>query len=192
MGKHYFLDEKCFVVDKKNAKRRCFRRRNERFHHQYIYQYGTRRSIIEWATISSDGIIRFNGNVTSRRSIHEALQSAMMPYINGHNRQMSLMHDNAPGQTAGATRDSLAANNIQVFGPWPSKSPDMNPIEHLWAQLENALQRRPNRPMNEEQLWQAVQEEWENVNMWDVRRLIFSMRRRCTALVEAGGGHTKY
>ena len=90
-----------------------------------------------------------------------------------------------PEDTARATRGWLAANNIPVFGPWPSKSPDMNPIENLWAQMEKALERRPNRPTNEAQLWRAVQQEWANVNMWDVRRLIFSMRRWCTALVQA-------
>ena len=148
-----------------------------------------------WAAISTDGksqMIRFNGNVTSRRYINEALQAALTPFMNGHNRQMTLLHDNAPGHTARATRGWLAANNIPVFGPWPARSPDMNPIENLWAQMEKALERRPNRPMNEAQLWRAVQQEWANVNMWDVRRLIFSMRRRCTALVQAAGGHTKY
>ena len=56
------------------------------------------------------------------------------------------MHDNAPGHRAHATRGWLAANNISVFGPWPARSPDMSPIENLWAQLEKAIERRPNRP----------------------------------------------
>ena len=125
------------------------------------------------------------------RYMTEALKPALVPFVNRHNRQMTFMHDNAPEHRAHATRGWLA-HNIPIFGPWPSKSPDMNPIKNLWAQLQIAIDNRPNRPQNKAQLWRAVQEEWRNVNMWDVRRLIFSMRRRCTALAQAAGGHTKY
>ena len=180
-----FSDEKCFVVDKKDSRKRCFRKK-ERFHQQNIHHYGPKRSIMIWAAISADGksdIIRFNGNVTSRRYVAEALQPALIPFVNQHNRQMTFMHDKAPGHRAHATRGWLATHNIPVFGPWPSKSPDMNPIENLWAQLQRAIDNRPNRPQNEAQLWRAVQEEWRNVNMWDVRRLIFfdapSMHSTC-------------
>ena len=68
----------------------------------------------------------------------------------------------------------------------------MNPIENPMAQLERAIERRPNRPTNEAQLWRTVQEESANINMWDVLRLFFPTHRRYTALVEAAGGHTQY
>ena len=52
-----FSDEKSFVIDKKDAKRRCFRKVNERFEHHNIYHYGTKRKIMIWAAISADGIL---------------------------------------------------------------------------------------------------------------------------------------
>ena len=96
--------------------------KNERFHQQNIYQYGPKRSIMLWAAISADGtseITRFNGNVTARRYMTEALQPALVPFVNCHNRQMTFMHDNAPGHRACATRGWLAAHNIPIFGPGP-------------------------------------------------------------------------
>ena len=102
---------------------------------------------------------------------------------------MSFMQDNAPAHRAIETRNWLNANNVQVFDPWPANTPD---IENLLSQMERALQGRPNPPVNEAQLWQAVQEEWANINMFDVRRLVLSMRRRCLSLVQAAGGHTRY
>ena len=115
-----FSDEKTFVVDKKDSRRRCFRKTNEHFHQQNIYQYGPKRSIMIWAAIKADGksdIIRFNGNVTARRYMAEALQPGLVPFLNRHNRPMAFQHDNAPGHRAHATRGWLAAQNIPVFGP---------------------------------------------------------------------------
>ena len=83
-----------------------------------------------------------------------------------------------PLDRAHATRGWLAPNNVHVFGHWPARSLDMNPIENLWAQLETAIKKILNRPTNEAHLGRAVQEEWANINTLDVRRLIFSMQRR--------------
>ena len=188
-------DEKCFVVDKKDGRIRCYRRRNERFRQPNIHQYGPKQTIMIWAAISADGksnIIRFNGNVTARRYQDEALLPGLIPFLNRHNQQVLFMQDNATPHRAHTTRAFLQANNVNVFGPWPAKSPDMNPIENLWSQMETAIQRRPNRPTNRDELWQAVQDEWANINMFDVRRLVLSMRRRCSALVAAAGHHTTY
>ena len=61
----------------------------------------------------------------------EALQPALVSFLNRHNRQMSFMHGNAPGHRTHTTRGWLAAQNIglPIFGPRPSKSLAMNPIE---------------------------------------------------------------
>ena len=94
------------------------------------------------------------------------------------------MQDNALPHRAHATRDWLQNHNKDVFGPLTSKSPDMNPIENLWSQMENAIWRRQQQATN--------REEWANTDQFAIRRLVLSMRRRCGALVGAAGGHTKY
>lgn len=123
-------------MDKKDGKIRCFRRKNERFQKPNLHQYGPQQSIMVWAAMSAEGksrIIRLNGNVTDIRYQNEALGPALLPFLNRHMQQAQFMQDNAPAHRAFVTRDWLRANNVQVFDPWLAKSPNINPIENLWA-----------------------------------------------------------
>ena len=101
------------------------------------------------------------------------------------------MHDNARPHVANATRDHLRNLGIRVL-PWPAKSPDLNPIEHLWDEVERRLKARPAIPANLQELRQALTEEWQAIPRERIRRVILSMRRRCLAVVAANGGHTRY
>ncbi|MDF4264902.1 hypothetical protein P3454_25845, partial [Vibrio parahaemolyticus] len=47
-------------------------------------------------------------------------------------------------------------------------------------------------PANIQQLRTAIEEEWTNIPQATINNLINSMRRRCVALREANGGHTRY
>ncbi len=49
-------------------------------------------------------------------------------------------------------------------------------------------------PMVAVGLWYgtAIEEEWNNIPLATINNLINSMRRRCVALREANGGHTRY
>ena len=127
-----FSDEKIFQGTKLEERQRVNRRSNEIFAHPCIQVIGERRTIIVCGVISTEGkseLLRMNGNINALRYQQQALQPDLMPFLNTHDRQMMSMHDAARPHTALTTRDWLATNNVQVFGSWPVKSPDMNPIE---------------------------------------------------------------
>ncbi len=85
----------------------------------------------------------------------------------------------------------LEAENIPVLA-WPAYSPDMSPIEHVWDALDRRIRQRVPVPANIQQLRTAIKEEWTNIPQATINNLINSMRRRCVALREANGGHTRY
>ena len=75
---------------------------------------------------------------------------------------------------------------------WPAVSPDMNCIKHMWDELGRRLRKRLNQPNNVAELGRALQEEWRNIPMATVRRLVRSMRRRLQTVIQNNGGHCRY
>ncbi len=71
-------------------------------------------------------------------------------------------------------------------------SPDMSPIEHILDALDRRIRHRVPVPLNIQQLCTAIEEEWTNIPQATINNLINSMRRRCVALHEASGSHTRY
>jgi transposase len=53
--------------------------------------------------------------------------------------------------------------------PWPSKSPDLNPIEHPWDDLDKRVRQRQPQPQSLQQLVNALQDEWNNIPQEAIR-----------------------
>lgn len=105
------------------------------------------------------------------------------------NPGLILQQDNARPHSARLTANFLHQNNVDVL-PWPSMSPDMNPIEHVWSYLKRKL--HDNNLRNVVQLRNFITREWAALPQRFLQNLVASMRRRCVALVNANGGHTRY
>uniref|UniRef100_A0AAZ3RFC2 Tc1-like transposase DDE domain-containing protein n=1 Tax=Oncorhynchus tshawytscha TaxID=74940 RepID=A0AAZ3RFC2_ONCTS len=64
--------------------------------------------------------------------------------------------DNEPKHTSKVVSKWLKDNKVKVL-EWPSQSPNLNPIDNLWAELKKRV--RARRPTNLTQLHQLCQEE---------------------------------
>ena len=100
-------------------------------------------------------------------------------------------HDNARPHTAALTQNFLQNASIAVMA-WPSLSPDMNPIEHVWDELGRRVRNCVNAPQTLQALEHALVDEWRRIPVQIFTRLLRSMRRRCRAVYQAQGGHTRY
>lgn len=75
---------------------------------------------------------------------------------------------------------------------WPAQSPDLNPIEHLWAHLKKQLANHDEAPVGMNELWLRVEAEWDKIKKETCIDLIRSMPRRVAAVLKAKVKYTNY
>ncbi|GFW33900.1 hypothetical protein TNCV_3589851 [Trichonephila clavipes] len=70
---------------------------------------------------------------------------------------------------------------------WPARSPDLNPIEHVWDFLGRRLAARTLPPVTIRELRLALQNEWAAMPQQLIDTLILSMGRRCETCLAVRG-----
>ncbi|KAG2459502.1 TCB1 transposase, partial [Polypterus senegalus] len=147
-------------------------------------------SIMLWGCFSAAGtgkLVRIKGKMTAAmyRDIlgENLLQSAL------DLRQFIFQQDNDPKHTAKISKEWLQDNSVNVL-EWPSQSPDLNPIEHLWRDLKMAVPRRfPSKLM---ELQRCCKEEWAKLAKDRCAKLVALYSKRLDAVIAAKGASTKY
>jgi hypothetical protein len=84
----------------------------------------------------------------------------------------------------GLAQEYKEAHNVQNLSH-PAQSPDLNPIEGIWLIIKQRIRRRVFD--SEEELKEALQEEWDKITMEEIRDRIADMPRRCAELIRSGG-----
>jgi hypothetical protein len=120
----------------------------------------------------------------------EILETVMLPHAQENlPENWQFQQDNDPKHTAKSVKNWINSSDIQV-PLWLAQSPDLNPIENLWDEIERALKGKAYKTKNG--LFEAVQELWSNLPRAKIENLVKSMPRRCQAVLNARGYATKY
>ena len=147
-----------------------------------------------WGAISwnhKSALVVMDGTLTARRYHDEILTSVAIPFgLESVGPGFIFQDDNARPHRATIVSNFHDQNMEYVHMSWPSRSPDLNPIEHAWDQLGRAVYAR--HPRNLQDLRHCLMEEWDALPQYRIRRLIRSMRRRCEWVIFAEGGMTRY
>lgn len=171
---------------------------------QGISTRGKQTKQMFWAAFSGDtrrsGLIPLFGDPRSEANgvnsfVIEELYRRVLPVLI-QNEDGIFQHDNAPTHTAHIVRRALDEMGIETMD-WPPVSPDLNPIENLWALLKAKIyELRPDlRHMNnnnttKEILIATAQQAWQEIDIRHLQHLSETMPNRVEAIIEARGWYT--
>ncbi|KAG2464611.1 TCB1 transposase, partial [Polypterus senegalus] len=148
-------------------------------------------SVLMWDCMSAAGIgeLHFIDGIMNSTMYCSILKEKMLPSLRALGRHALFQHGNDPKHTSKATVAFLKKNRVKVI-EWPSMSPDLNPIEHLWGILKRQVEH--HSPSSIQALKEVILEEWKKIDVAICRQLVHSMPRTLGAVLKNHGGHTKY
>jgi hypothetical protein len=138
------------------------------------------------------------GGVTARRLL-ECLKQHLPRIVT---RNSLFQHDNSSLFTSRLIRNWIyewcESRRAEVID-WPPYSPDLNPIENLWAILKERICKRypeltymPKNEASRQALINAAIEIWPQIEDEVVYNLVKSMHSRLAAVIQAHGYYTRY
>ncbi|GFT33797.1 transposable element Tcb1 transposase [Trichonephila clavipes] len=76
--------------------------------------------------------------------------------------------------------------------PWPTRSPDLSPIENMWSMVAQRLTQIIPPAATPDQLWQRVEAAWSTVPQERIQSLFESMSRSVAVVISNNGGYSGY
>ena len=105
--------------------------------------------------------------------------------------ELTVVEDGAPAHTAASTRVYRDRYAIQSL-IHPACSPDLNPIDNVWALLKHRLAKVHPLPWNQQELGEAAVRAWNDIPMDEVNACIESMPKRVLEVLTKRGAPTRY
>ncbi|GFW22269.1 transposable element Tc1 transposase [Trichonephila clavipes] len=151
-GRVLFTDESRFSLSSDSHRILIWRERGSRNHPSNIIErdrYGG-HGVLVWRGIMlgsrTDLHIFDAGSVNGTRYCNEILLPYVRLFRGAMGLQFLFMDDNAPCHRKVAAEQLLESEDIERMD-WPARSPDLNPIEHVWCFLGRRLAARTLPPV---------------------------------------------
>lgn len=131
------------------------------------------------------------GSITADTYV-DLLRHHLLPYINALEAEIEapviFMQDNAAIHKARKVLDFLDENGVQVLD-WPAQSPDLNPIENLWAIAKGKMKKNRDRMTRKDHVIAGMEAAWGALEATWCETLAMSAKKRLKRVVLKKGGH---
>ncbi|GFV61373.1 transposable element Tcb1 transposase [Trichonephila clavipes] len=122
--------------------------------------------------------------MTTKRYVHDILQPHELSLMQQLPRAI-FQKVNAWPHTAMVSQDCL--DTVTTL-PWPARSPDLSPVEHIWDHLE----RQVGHPTSLNELGTRLQQIWNEISQDIIQNLGTSMTNRIASCICARKGSKGY
>ena len=136
-----FTDEKRFCKDGPDSEFSCMESEQENFPNR-IKRQNRGGGIMVWGAITASGhfkLVKVDGRLNGQKYsdlIIQDIKPWMDEIFNG--QEYFFLQDNAAVHKSRLVIEKFKAANINLID-WPSRSPDLNPIENYWKQLSDIV-----------------------------------------------------
>ena len=193
-----FSDESKFNLLGSDGHSWCWRRPRQAFDERFtkkVVKHGG-GSVMVWGCLTANGLgrichIKGNMDVALYVEILDEEFLGNLRDLSINKKSIYFQQDNDLKHTSKWAVDWFKKKKVDKLN-WPLNSPDINIIEHVWDYLDRRVCTWTPLPHNLTELWDALVEEWGNIEEDYIKRLFESMLCRVQALLDVKGGHTKY
>ena len=168
-SKVLFSDESRFQIDANNAKIWMSKAKPK-----FLQQKKYPGSMMVWGGISKEyktDLIHCEGSIDALY-YQKVLDMGLVKF---KIKKMIFQQNGATPHTAKSTKAFLKAKKIKILEDWPPNSPDLNPIENLWAVMKQEVAR--SAPKNVHDLSCVVNQCWESLLLSSFHALLTQCRR---------------
>ena len=150
--------------------------------------------VMFWAAIVENELIGpfrvRQGVKINSQTYCEFLECNFLPWLqaqpNERKNALTFMQDNAPAHASKYSKHFLASQELNIMD-WPPNSPDLNPIENLWAIIKRKVYLDGKQYTSLDVLWAAIQDACNEISAAEIKNLVSSVDNRLVEVLETGG-----
>ena len=152
-------------------------------------------SVPAWGCFSAHGpgyMAMFDGSLDAA-GLRDIFRDYLLPTVKEHFDEGAdwwLLHDNDPGRHHSQLLRTFMHNNYIRPLDFPPYSPDLNPIENLWADMDKRMD--SSAADTKEELEKLVADTWAATSKEYLRSLALSMPHRIQQVIDRNGEYTDY
>ena len=191
-------DESMFTVSTNNAKKVYMRPDSDPFDPKYTYKTIKHPDkLMVWGCFNYRGVGKIVVLPRNQTMNKESYLELISTHLYDSFRKCKVrfdkgiyMQDGATCHTAKIIKEYFFFVNINYIEKWPGNSPDINPIENLWAIFKSKLRERDTSSIPK--LQAAIYDVWNKLDRKVLKKLASSIPKRLREVVRRKGYPTKY